>query len=864
MKSKDLREKFFQFFIERGHKKIDSSSLIPANDPTLLFANAGMNQFKDQFLGRGDKNLKCAVSIQKCVRAGGKHNDLDNVGFTKRHLTFFEMMGNFSFGDYFKKESIKFSFDFLTQVVGFKKGELLVTVHVSDNDSYNIWKDEIGISQEKIFKLTDDNFWQMGDIGPCGPSTEIFIDSGLDVGCGSSDCSPACDCDRFLEIWNNVFMQFNRQEDGTDLPLAQIGVDTGMGLERLAMISQGKKSVFEADMFESMMKKIENLTGLSYLDSSEEIKTAFNVLVDHSRSTTFLIADGCSPANDGRGYVLRKILRRAALFSKKLTIKRIFPDIAEVLIDSMLDFYPYLKSEKSRVIKTLNLELDRFEENLDRGKKILKKYFKNFSSSEKIIDGEQVFKLYDTFGFPVEVTSLISADYGFSLDHDGFEKYMSKQKARSGKKMKKSTQDLKLDPSLKTNFIGYEKLENSSRVIQLGTGKDSVESVELGQDCWVIPEETVFYVESGGQASDKGTIEIFGKKAEILNLEKIGNAVLVYFKAPAKIKLGENLKMIVDEDVRKKSAANHTSTHLLQAAMQKVLGDIKQAGSFVTSEFLRFDFNSDKPLSMEHIKTIEFLVNQKVIENVSVIIKEMSYEEAIDSGIQALFGEKYDKESVRAVIIDQFSKELCCGTHLKSTGEVGVFKIIEESALAAGQRRLVAITGINALEIFQQNFNNIKKISQELKSKSEDIFASVQDCLEKNKSLSAELKKIKKDSWKQQIPEWINRSEIINNISFSFLELQEFEPSSFKDIAKSLQQKKSGLYFLFQNNGERSNFLLSIGKELSAVIDLKSIKNLLSSECGLRGGGSNGLVQGGGKKLDESCKKTIKEYLNLV
>ncbi|HSW76133.1 MAG TPA: alanine--tRNA ligase, partial [Candidatus Saccharimonadales bacterium] len=523
MKSLELRNKFFNYFIKHGHEKVASSSLIPAGDPTLLFTNAGMNQFKDVFLGNEKRSYKRAVSIQKCVRAGGKHNDLENVGFTQRHLTFFEMMGNFSFGDYFKKEAIQFAWDFLTKEIGLDSKELYVTVHHTDQESYDIWHEIIGIEKNKIFKLGESNFWQMGDVGPCGPCTEIFVDRGSSIGCGGKQCSPACDCDRFLEVWNNVFMQFNRQADGTDVLLKQTGVDTGMGLERLALIVQKKESVFDTDAFATIFAKIEQLTGHSYKNDNDEIRAAFNVLGDHVRSSTFLIADGCAPSNEGRGYVLRKIIRRAALFAQKLTDKNIFPELSLALINDMKVVYPELESHKDRIASVLKLEIERFSDNLVRGKRILQDYMKTAQS--KTITGDYAFMLYDTYGFPLEVTKLIALEHNFVIDEEGFEKSMEQQRQRSGKKMKETAGSVSvLDESIHTEFTGYESLQETSKIIGLVVDDESVASVSSGQQCWFAAEKSPFYVACGGQVNDQGTVTVGSKQTPILDLKKMGDA----------------------------------------------------------------------------------------------------------------------------------------------------------------------------------------------------------------------------------------------------------------------------------------------------------------------------------------------------
>lgn len=861
MKSQELRKKFFDFFIKHGHEKVASSSLIPAQDPTLLFANAGMNQFKDVFLGKEKCSYKRAVSIQKCVRAGGKHNDLDNVGFTQRHLTFFEMMGNFSFGDYFKKDAIRYAWDFLTHDIGFDKKDLYVTVHHSDQEAYDIWHKEMGISEDKIFKLGADNFWQMGETGPCGPCTEIFVDRTSSYGCGSKECSPACGCDRFIEAWNNVFMQFDRQPDGVDVPLKQTGVDTGMGLERLAMLIQKGESVFDTDLFHPIFDTIEHLTGLHYRSATPEIKAAFNVLGDHIRSSTFLIGDGCAPANDGRGYVLRKIVRRAALFTQKLTDKNIFPELSIVLIDHMKDTYPELVNQKDRIVTVLKVEVERFSDNLVRGKKILYEYMSQAKS--KSIGGAQAFMLYDTYGFPIEVTELIAKEHGFTVDRSGFEQCMEEQRQKSGKKMKQSSDGLHFDESTTTEFTGYQSLQEQAKILQLIIDDQPVDSVTKGVECWFIPDKTPFYVECGGQVNDHGSVTVGTHVVDLLDLKKVDQAILVKIKTPIDIGTGDLVSMEVDEYWRKHTMKNHTATHLLQSALQHLLGkQIKQAGSVVTRDYLRFDYTYHQPLTTEQIKQVEDLVNQKIWENISVVVHTTTYKKAIDQGVTAFFGDKYNPENVRAVMIDDFSKELCGGTHVTATGDIGLFKIVEESALAAGQRRIVAYTGGKALAKFQQDFSVMKKLCSDLKIKPEQIIDSVQLLQNKIKDLSKELQSLKKQQLVEQIPGWLEKVQTIANIPYLFLSVNGYDLDTMREVAQLLNQKKAGLYFLLHVDEQKSTFLTMLDKNLVTKVDMKELQTVLHNRCGLRGGGNQTSLQGGGAKIDATlCDATIKEFL---
>ncbi len=862
MKSLELRKKFFDFFVARGHEKVASSSLIPAQDPTILFTNAGMNQFKDVFLGSEHRSYKRAVSIQKCVRAGGKHNDLENVGFTQRHLTFFEMMGNFSFGDYFKKEAIQYAWDFLTKDVGLDVNKLYVSVHLTDQESYDIWHEVMGVPKEKIFKLGESNFWQMGDVGPCGPCTEIFVDRGTSYGCGKSNCDLACGCDRFMEVWNNVFMQFNRQADGTDIPLKQTGVDTGMGLERLCTIVQNKNSVFETDLFDAVFRKIEQLTGHKYDTSGDDIKAAFNVLGDHVRSSTFLIADGCAPSNDGRGYVLRKIIRRAALFAQKLTDKNIFPQVAEALIEEMKPVYPELMNSKDLVMSVLTSEIERFSENLIRGKRILEEHIRK-NPSQKVIDGAEAFMLYDTYGFPLEVTKLIALEYNKTVDESGFEEHMQQQRERSGKKMKEAAYATTLPENITTEFTGYSSMHESSEIIAVLVDDRAVDSVAIGKECWIITKKSPFYVACGGQVNDQGVITLDEKQTALLDLKKIGDAIAAKIIAPITIKIGQKVDQQVDTFARLHTMKNHTATHLLQAALQKLFGKtVKQAGSVVTPEYLRFDFTYHKPLTAEEIKAVEDLVNEKIWENIAVNITNTTYKQAVAQGVIAFFGDKYNPESVRVIQVGEFSAELCGGTHVRATGDIGMFKITEEIALAAGQRRMVALTGYKALAEFQQDFGIIKKLSQEFKVKADQVETTIYNLQQKIKDQQKEIVSARAALIKFQIPQWIKDIEMVGAVPTLVLDAKGYTADDMRLICQELQKQKSGFYFLISNQDNKSTFVASVDKIFADEVSFTELRPWLAKECSLQGGGNNLSLQGGGAVINISeFKKKLISFL---
>jgi alanyl-tRNA synthetase len=860
MKSSVIRQRFYDYFKKFNHEQVASSSLIPAQDPTILFTNAGMNQFKDVLLGKENRSYNRAVTIQKCVRAGGKHNDLDNVGFTQRHLTFFEMMGNFSFGDYFKKEAIPFAWNFLTQEMGLDKEKLSVSVHFSDDEAFAIWKDEIGVPEHKIFKLGEDNFWQMGDVGPCGPCTEIFFDRGPQYGCGKADCNVPCGCDRFLEVWNNVFMQFERQADGTDKPLQQTGIDTGMGLERLCVVMQNKESVFDIDMFQPCIRKIEELTGHKYHESTGIMKAAFNVLLDHVRSTSLLIADGCAPSNEGRGYVVRKIIRRAALFGQKLTDKNIFPELSSVLIDEMMPFYPDLKESKDRVIAVLKIEIERFSENLIRGKQILQGYIES-NGSNKIISGQQAFMLYDTYGFPLEVVQLVAADHNRSVDIAGFEEQMEAQRQKSGKKMKQTEQALTFNASIKTVFTGYESLYEKSKITGLVCDNVHVDSVKAGESFSFVVEKTPFYVACGGQVDDQGAISFGAHTTALTGLQKLDDVILISCVAPTNIAIGDVVEMQVNEHARLHTMKNHTATHLLQAALQSILGkQVKQAGSVVTADYLRFDYTYHQPMSAEHIKQVEDLVNQRIWDNIPVGIDHTTLKDAVSRGIIAFFGDKYNPDAVRAVVIPGFSAELCGGTHVRATGDIGIFKIVEDSALAAGQRRIVAYTGGKALELMQFDFSLVKQLEQTLKVKADALIQAVEKLQDILKNTTQQVKQFKAEQWKSLIGSWLEQSYDINGMPCNYLVISGFA-ENLRDIVSTMQAKKPGFYLVINEEDGKALFIGSIAKEFADKFAMKDFQAWLQESCGLRSGGNALQIQGGGQMPAANCKEHMKKWL---
>lgn len=859
MKSFEIRNRFFDYFVRNGHEKVSSSPVIPAQDPTILFANAGMNQFKDLFLGKEHRSYKRAVTIQKCVRAGGKHNDLDNVGFTKRHLTFFEMCGNFSFGDYFKKEAIRFAWEFLTQELGLPAEKLYVSVYHQDDESFKIWNEEIGVPAEKIFRLGEaDNFWSMGETGPCGPCTEIMFDRGRTEGDNSIDGDITSSSERFMEVWNVVFMQFDRQADGSLKPLTQTGVDTGMGFERLCTVMQGKDSVYETDIFAPIIQLTEKLTGLVYSQQSDQHKAAFRVLADHIRSATFIIADGCLPSNEGRGYVLRKIIRRAALFERKISQKSVFAELSQAVIDEFGGIYPELKLQAALVKKTLATEIEKFAYNLERGSSILEQYFLEQDSS-KLITGKQAFRLYDTFGFPFEITDALARQRGFTVDRIGFEHEMDHQRAQSGHKTEKHALDIKLSEPIVTNFVGYDHLQAQGKIKALISGNKEVTEVAEGMPCWIIPDACPFYVECGGQVNDEGTLAVNGKLAVIRDLKKFDGAIAIFAIAPTNLKLEQDIEMQVNEFARLATMKNHTATHLLQAALIQVLGpSVKQAGSVVNTDYLRFDFNFNEALTPEQIQHIEHLVNTKIWQNIPLRVEHTSLAEAQKRGVIAFFGEKYNPENVRVVQVPGFSAELCGGTHVRATGDIGSFKITESSALAAGTRRIFAVTGPKAIELMQENFNIVKKLSQEFKVKQNEVLEAVQQLREQLKDAATQTKQLKKQLYSLQFANWIQNTQTVSNTPVCVIELNGVPAEDLKElILGPLLDKQPGVYVLLTTAAHKTQYVIGASPMFVQQLNARTLAQWLNKTYAMKGGGSLDLAQGGGNALNASIKDQL-------
>jgi alanyl-tRNA synthetase len=735
LSSNEVRQAFLDFFAERGHEVVASSPLVPGNDPTLLFTNAGMVQFKDVFLGLEKRGYDRAVTSQRCVRAGGKHNDLENVGYTARHHTFFEMLGNFSFGDYFKREAIQYAWDFLTQTLELPQEKLWVTVFNDDDEAADIWLEEMKIDPARFTRMGEkDNFWAMGDTGPCGPCSEIFYDHGPHVA-GGPPGSPDEDGDRYVEVWNLVFMQFDRSADGTMKPLPKPSVDTGMGLERIAAVMQGVHSNYEIDLFAKLIEATAKTVGVENDGSS-----SLNVIADHIRACAFLIVDGVLPGNEGRGYVLRRIIRRAIRHGKKLgTDEPFFYRLVEPLAEEMGDAYPELPKARAHVEKVLKKEELRFAETLDQGMEILETAIGDLSGKQ--LPGEIVFKLYDTYGFPVDLTADIAREREITIDEEGFEAAMAEQRdrARAASKFAASAEGA-IDTEAESAFSGYEGTEGSGTIVALFRDGAQVETLSAGDEGAVILSSTPFYAESGGQIGDTGILAETGKLFQVVDTQKNGNAIVHYGAVEeGELKANDSLDAIVDEERRQAIRLNHSATHLMHAALRMVLGDhVQQKGSLVAPDRLRFDFSHYEPVTPEQIAEIERLVNDEIRSNVAADTRLMSYDNAMQSGAVALFGEKYGDE-VRVLRFGDFSVELCGGTHVDRTGDIGVFKITSEGGIASGVRRIEAVTGKGALEWIDAREQTLAEVASLLKSNPDQAAVRVEQLLMQNKDLQKRL-----------------------------------------------------------------------------------------------------------------------------
>ncbi len=867
MTGNEIRARFLKFFEDRGHVVVSSSGLIPQNDPTLMFTNAGMNQFKDCFLGMEDRGYYRAVSSQKCVRAGGKHNDLENVGRTARHHTFFEMLGNFSFGDYFKNVAIAYAWEFLTKDLGLDTNRLYVTVYTDDDEAADIWHGQEGVPRDRIYRFGEkDNFWAMGDTGPCGPCSEIFWDNGPGIGCGSPDCAVGCDCDRYMEIWNNVFMQFNRTADGVLHPLPKPAVDTGMGLERITTVMQGVRSNYDTDLLQGIIRHIERHSGKKY-GEDEKDSVSMRVIADHCRAVTFLICDGALPSNEGRGYVLRRIMRRAARHAKMLGVAEpLLCKMVDAVREMMGDAYPELAEREAYIRKVVLAEEERFNETLDRGLAILNDEVANLrANGQAVIPGETLFKLYDTFGFPVDLTEDIVRAEGFSVDEAGFEICMERQRAQGREHWKGSGMAGIADVykelhtrGLRTSFVGYGALTAYSPVCALLRDGVEIQSATAGDQVDLVCESTPFYGESGGQAGDTGTISSGTAHLEVVATSRPFTDLVVHHAVvkEGSLKVHDAVNLTVAVDERRATARNHTATHLLQAALRRVLGDhVKQAGSLVDPDRFRFDFTHFSAMTCDELQQVEDLVNGWIMENAELSVREMGMQEAVDSGATALFDEKYG-DTVRVVRVGEVSAELCGGTHVRAAGDIGLFKILSESGIAAGVRRIEGNTGFNALICLRRMEEDRRALADLLKADSNKLLDRVEKLVERQRELQREVEVLQGKLNALQSGDLLSQVQQVNGVALLAVQVQVPDIKALRDLADQLRDKLgSGIVVLGAELDGKANLLVTVTKDLTGRYRAGELVAALAPLVGGRGGGKPELAQAGGsqpEKLEEA------------
>ena len=851
--SADIRSAFLNYFSGHGHQVVDSSPLVPGNDPTLLFTNAGMVQFKDVFLGQDKRSYSKATSSQRCVRAGGKHNDLENVGYTARHHTFFEMLGNFSFGDYFKQDAIRYAWDFLTNVLGLPADKLWVTVYEDDEEAANIWLNEIGVDAARFSRIGDkkggkrydsDNFWSMGDTGPCGPCTEIFYDHGDHIW-GGPPGTPEEDGDRYIEIWNLVFMQYNRAADGTMTPLPNPSVDTGMGLERLAAILQNVHSNYEIDLFQALIKAAAKATKTQDIEAK-----SLRVIADHIRSCAFLVVDGVTPGNEGRGYVLRRIIRRAIRHGYQLgQQKPFFHTLVDTLDEQMGEAYPELRKAKAHVQRVLKVEEDRFAETLEQGMKILEESISGISGNT--IPGEVVFKLYDTYGFPADLTADIAREREMEIDLKGFDAEMEAQRERaraaSNFSMEQSAQ---ISLEGETDFTGYERLEDQATIIAIYKDGESTEELKSGDKGMVILDRTPFYAESGGQVGDTGRL-VAGSDLHfnVADTQKQGGKVVGHIGEVngGELHIGDSVGAEVDTAKRQRIALNHSATHLLHAALQRILGDhVQQKGSMVQVDRLRFDFAHFEPVSAEQLVEIERMVNEQIRENHMVETRIMALEDAKNAGAMALFGEKYD-DQVRVLRMGDFSVELCGGTHVKSLGDIGLLKITMETGIASGVRRIEAVTGPGATAWIEAEEANLSAIGDLVNAGRDEVVDKVSKLLERSKKLEKELDQLKSKLASAAGSDLASQAVEVKGAKVLAASLDGADPKSLRDTMDQLKNKLgSAVVLLATANGDKVSLIAGVTKDLTGKCKAGDLVREAAGKVGGKGGGRPDMAQAGG------------------
>ncbi|MCF7361330.1 MULTISPECIES: alanine--tRNA ligase [Vibrio] len=854
MSTDEVRRAFLSFFESKGHQIVESSSLVPANDPTLLFTNAGMNQFKDCFLGLEKRAYTRATTAQRCVRAGGKHNDLENVGFTARHHTFFEMLGNFSFGDYFKEDAIKFAWEFLTEVLQLPKDRLLVTVYQTDDEAFDIWNKQVGIPADRIIRIGDkpggkayesDNFWQMGDTGPCGPCTEIFYDHGDHIW-GGPPGSPEEDGDRFIEIWNNVFMQFNRHADGTMEPLPKPSVDTGMGIERISAIMQNVHSNYEIDVFQTLIKAAAEVTGHDDLSNQ-----SLRVVADHIRSCAFLIVDGVMPSNEGRGYVLRRIIRRAVRHGNKLGAQgSFFYKLVSVLADVMGTAGEELKKQQAVVEKVLRIEEENFSRTLDRGMAILNEALDNLEGNE--LDGETVFKLYDTYGFPADLTNDVARERNFTIDEAGFEAAMEEQRQRAREAGQFGTDYntlIKVDGS--TEFCGYSATEGQGTITAMFVEGNEVDSLSAGDKAIVVLDETPFYAESGGQCGDAGVLKLESGLFKVEDTQKLGNAFAHHgVLVEGVFAKGDKVTAVVDAKRRQATSLNHSATHLLHAALRQVLGEhVAQKGSLVKPEGLRFDFSHLEAVTAQELKEVERLVNEQVRRNHVIETNIMDIESAKKKGAMALFGEKYD-DQVRVLSMGEFSTELCGGIHASNTGDIGLFKITSEGGIAAGIRRIEAVTGESALDVIDAQ---TRKYEEKLV-----------EAANKAKALEKEIQKLKDKMAAAESANIMGKAQVINGTKVLIAGLEGADSKNLRTMVDDIKnQLGSGVVLLANVADDKVGLIAGVTNDLTGKVKAGDLVKMVAEQVGGKGGGRPDMAQAGGTDVSAlpAAMQTVQPWL---
>ncbi len=867
--AKEVREAFLSFFEVKAHRRLPSASLVPEGDATLLFVNAGMVPFKRLFLGEEIRDYSRATTSQKCMRVSGKHNDLEEVGRSRRHHTFFEMLGNFSFGDYFKIEAIQFAWELVTEVFGLEKEQLVTSVFREDDEAAQIWEKEIGLPADKVFRLDEDeNFWAMGDTGPCGPCSEIHLDRGPTGKCTSAVCDPTCECGRWLEFWNLVFMQFSRDASGKMTPLPKPSVDTGAGLERVVSILQGVPGNYETDLFTGILARAQDLSGVS-LGVDPEKDVSLRVVADHARAVAFLIGDGLLPANEGRGYVLRRILRRAARHGVLLGLDRPFlHSVADVVIDEMGGAFPELVERRAYVTDRIRREEERFLETLSKGLALLESEMREVKERGAVVlPGTVVFKLFDTYGFPVDLTEDILSSHDLGTDGEGFETAMAEQRARS-REAWKGTGDAsvgevhgRIAAEGVTSFCGYDGLEASSEIRALLVGGRSVESADEGSEVEVVVAETPFYAESGGQVGDCGRISAPGGRVEITDTQKpVGDLIVHAGKvASGTVRVGEMAELSVDADARSATVRNHSGTHLLHAALRQVIGtQAMQKGSLVAPDRLRFDFTHDTPLSEEQIERIETLVNRWIESNAAAQVSELSYQDAITAGAIAIFEEKYG-DRVRVVSFGDVSTELCGGTHARATGDIGLLKVLSETGIAAGVRRIEALTGMEALQHLRRQERTLRRIGEILKVPAEEAVRRVERLLEERRAADREIAELRKGQRGEAASDLVSRARDVNGTKVIATRAEGVKGKDLRAMVDDLRDKlRSGVVLLASESDGEVSLALGVTPDLKDKLKAGDLVREVAAVVGGKGGGRADFAQAGGNdpgRIDEAFEK---------